>query len=94
MKLSYEILWIHISLNLEKMIRYTKIYSQASFISHWIFYEMILHWNKMLMQHHVAITDPNTVWHKNVVEWGYGGANIGYYFEKTRPHATSKMCHV
>ena len=46
------------------------------------------------MQHHVAATDTSTVWHKNVVEWGYGGANIGYYFEKTRPHATSKMCHV
>ena len=46
------------------------------------------------MQHHVATSDPNTVWHKNLVEWGYGGANIGYYFEKTRPHATSKMCHV
>ena len=32
----------------------------------------------MLMQHHVATTDPNTVWHKNVVEWGYGGANIDF----------------
>ena len=48
----------------------------------------------MLMQHHVATSDPYTVRHKTVVESGYGGANIGYYFEKTRPHATSKMCHV
>ena len=72
----------------------TIICSQASFIWQWFFYEIILHLNKMLMQHHVATTDPNTVWHKNVLEWGYGGANIGYYFEKTRPHATSKMCHV
>ena len=43
------------------------------------------------MQHHVATTDPNTVWHKNEVEWGYGGANIGYFL-KRHDHTQQAKC--